>query len=91
MGTLRLYQLVSVLALIGSFVLRWSGKLTNYWLVEPAFNVAQRILWSVRYIVMSGAVVMTIYGYMNPESAVSIMKSLIPKVSVTVSAPEILK
>jgi hypothetical protein len=87
----RLSQLISIVVLVGSFVVRWSGKLTNYWLIEPAFNVAQRILWSVRYVVMSGAVVMTIYGYMNPESAVSIIKSLIPKVSVSISAPEILK
>lgn len=86
-----LQKTLSFLKTVAGFGARTTAKLTNYFLVEPAWNVVQRALWSVRYIVMASIVGMSAYGFYNPSAALGLLKSMIPNVSIKVEAPEILK
>lgn len=86
-----LTKTLSFLKTVTGFGARTTAKLTNYFLVEPAWNVVQRALWSVRYFVMASIVGMSAYGFYNPSAALGLLKSLIPNVSIKVEAPEILK
>ena len=86
-----LTKTLSFLKTVTGFGARTTAKLTNYFLVEPAWNVVQRALWSVRYIIMASVVSMSAYGFYNPSAALGLLKSMIPSVSIKVEAPEILK
>ena len=86
-----LTKTLSFLKTAAGFSTRTTAKLTNYFLVEAAWNVVQRALWSVRYVVMASVVGMSTYGFFNPSAALGLLKSMIPSVSIKVEAPEILK
>lgn len=82
---------VDVAKKVGGTAARLTGRMINYWLIEPAWKVTQRVLWSVRYVVLGSTVALGAYGWHNPDGAKSIVKSLVPKISIKVEAPEILK
>lgn len=82
---------VDVTKKVGGTAARLTGRMINYWLIEPAWKVTQRVLWSVRYVVLGSTVALGAYGWHNPDGAKSIVKSLVPKISIKVEAPEILK
>jgi hypothetical protein len=82
---------VDVAKKVGGTAARLTGRMINYWLIEPAWKVTQRVLWSVRYVVLGSTVALGAYGWHNPDGAKSVVKSLVPKISIKVEAPEILK
>jgi hypothetical protein len=82
---------VNVAKKVGGTAARLTGRMINYWLIEPAWKVTQRVLWSVRYVVLGSTVALGAYGWHNPDGAKSVLKSLVPKISIKVEAPEILK
>lgn len=84
-------DVVNTVKKIGGTAARLTGRMINYWLIEPAWKVTQRVLWSVRYVVLGSTVALGAYGWHNPDGAKSIVKSLVPKISIKVEAPEILK
>lgn len=64
-------------------------KLTNYFFVETAVNIARPIVKSVRYAIFLSVLGGVGYGYYHPEVVKNFVKSCIPK--ITIEAPEILK
>ena len=82
---------VDVAKKVGGTAARLTGRMINYWLIEPAWKVTQRVLWSVRYVVLGSTVALGAYGWHNPDGAKNVVKSLVPKISIKVEAPEILK
>ena len=67
----------------------WSQ--VNYWGFEPALNIAKRIMWSVRYIALTSAVAGGGYAYYHPEAAKEVLYDCLPKISISVEGPEILR
>ena len=63
----------------------------NHWLIEPTTNILKVVMWSVRYVILCSGVTAAIYGYNNPEQAKDLAYSMMPKVSFSVEAPDILK
>lgn len=73
---------------VAKFVGNWGFRTFNYWVAEPATNIARPIVKTVRYAVFIGTIAGSIYAYRNPDVVVKTLKSCLPKVSI--EAPEIL-
>lgn len=74
---------------VAKFAGTWGFRAANYWLFEPAVNIARPIMRGVRYITLVGALCAAGYGYNHPEMVKNAIKSCIPK--ITIEAPEVLK
>lgn len=62
-------------------------KTANYWLVEPALNIARPIVKSVRYATFLTVVAGSVYSYYRPQEAKEFVWRCLPK--VTIESPEI--
>ena len=74
---------------VAKFAGKWGWRTVNYWGFQPITEVATRIMRAVRYVTLTGAIVGGVYAYNNPEKAVDLFKSCLPK--ITIESPEILK
>lgn len=81
--------LVKVASGTARFAGNWGFRAANYWLFEPAINIAKPIMKGVRYITFVGLLCAAGYGYNYPEVVKNAIKSCIPK--ITIEAPEVLK
>ena len=63
----------------------------NYWLIQPTKEVATRVMRTVRYVVLAGIVSGGVYAYNNPEAAKTTLYKCLPKISISVESPEIIK
>ena len=72
---------------VGSFA--W--KTVNYWLLEPATAWGKKAMSSVRHVVFAGLIFGSFCAYMNPQKTMTVVKSCLPKISVSVEAPEIVR
>lgn len=72
---------------VGSFA--W--KTVNYLFLETATEIGQRIGRSIRYAVFFGTLVTGIGFWVAPEKTTAIIKSCLPKVSISIDAPEIVR
>lgn len=72
-------------SLIGGLI----KKTANYWLVEPALNIARPIIKSVRYATFLTVVAGSVYAFYHPDKVKDLAWKCLPK--VTIEAPEILK
>lgn len=66
-------------------------RAVNYWALEPAKNIAGRVLSSVRYVAFFTGVTACILGYNYPDQAKALVKSALPKIHISVERPELLK
>ena len=76
---------MTVAKAVGSFGFR----MANYWLFEPATDIARPIVKAFRYVVFLSTICGAAYGYYHPKETSSFLWSFVP--TVTVEAPEILK
>ena len=74
---------------VAKFAGKWGWRTVNYWGFQPITEVATRIMRAVRYVTLTGAIVGGVYAYNNPEKAMDLFKSCLPK--ITIESPEILK
>lgn len=72
---------------VGSFA--W--KTTNYWIFEPATAWGKKAMSSVRHVTFAGLIFGSFCMWMNPEKTMSVVKSCLPKISISVDAPDIVK
>lgn len=80
---------IKIVTGVAKFAGKWGWRTVNYWAFQPATEVATRILRAVRYVTLTGAIVGGVYAYNNPEKAVDLFKSCLPK--ITIESPEIMK
>lgn len=76
---------------VGGFVGRMGWRGLNYWLFEPTKEVATKVMRTVRYITLATTVCGGIYAYNYPESAKDTLFKCLPKISISVDAPEIIR
>lgn len=81
---------IKVASMVGKFAAGWGFRALNYWAIEPAVNIARPILSSVRYAGFLAAISMVGYGMYNPQAVKDAAYSCIPKISLSIEAPEIL-
>ena len=74
---------------VAKFAGKWGWRTVNYWAFEPVTEVATKIMRAVRYVTLTGAIVGGVYTYNNPEKAMDLFKSCLPK--ITIESPEIMK
>jgi hypothetical protein len=74
---------------VAKFAGKWGWRTVNYWAFEPMTEVATKIMRAVRYVTLTGAIVGGVYTYNNPEKAMDLFKSCLPK--ITIESPEIMK
>lgn len=79
---------IKVVTGVAKFAGKWGWRTVNYWAFEPVTEVATRIMRAVRYVTLTGAIVGGVYAYNNPEKAVDLFKSCLPK--ITIESPEIM-
>jgi hypothetical protein len=80
---------IKIVTGVAKFVGKWGWRTVNYWGFQPITEVATRILRAVRYVTLTGAIVGGVYAYNNPEKAMDLFKSCLPK--ITIESPEIMK
>lgn len=88
-NTVKKETAINVATGVAKFVGKWGWRTVNYWLFEPVTEVATKTMRTVRYVTLAGAIVGGVYTYNNPEKAVDLIKSCLPK--ITVEAPEIMR
>lgn len=80
---------INVVTGVAKFAGKWGWRTVNYWAFEPATEVITKVMRAVRYVTLTGAIVGGVYAYNNPDKAVDLIKSCLPK--ITVEAPEIMQ
>lgn len=78
---------IAVSKSVGSFA--W--KTVNYLFLETATEIGRRIGRSIRYAVFFGTLATGIGFWVAPEKTTAIIKSCLPKISISVDAPEIVR
>lgn len=73
---------------VAKFAGKWGWRTINYWAFEPATEVVTKVMRAVRYVTLTGAIVGGVYAYNNPDKAVDLLKSCLPK--ITIESPEIM-
>lgn len=80
---------------VGVASAKFAGRLAwrslNYCLFEPVKEVAVRLMRTARYVALTGAVVGGVYAYNYPEAAKDTLYKCLPKISISVESPEIIK
>ena len=78
---------IAVSKSVGSFA--W--KTINYLFLETATDIGRRIGRSIRYAVFFGTLATGVGFWVAPEKTTAIIKSCLPKISISIDAPEIVR